>query len=159
MFNNCKQALDCDTWRHDSILLRITQHLKPNSFRIYVDSVHLGFPSPKGLFSGKIHDIILQQGDKLIVIELTCPSEMNLLSSCEYKADCHKGLKSLSLVPCNDLELILLEISALGFVIKHVKDFKNLFHLFKCYTNKSMMCCSEVVIRCLYYIYYRRSKE
>ena len=65
IFNNCKQALDRYTWRHDSILFTITEHLKPklaNSFCIYVDSLHPEFPSPKGLFSGKIPDIVLQQG-------------------------------------------------------------------------------------------------
>ena len=64
VFNNCKKAIDLDTWRHDTILFIITEHLKPklaNSFRIYVESLHLGFPSPKGLFSGKIPDIVLQQ--------------------------------------------------------------------------------------------------
>ena len=40
VFNNCKQALDRYTWRHDSVLFTINEHLKPklaNSFRIYVD--------------------------------------------------------------------------------------------------------------------------
>ena len=113
VFNNCKQALDCYTRRRNSILFTITEHLKPklaNSFCIYLDSLQLVFPSPKGLFSGKIPDIVLQQGEKLTVIELTCPAETNLLSSREYKSDRYKELKSLSLVPCNDLELILLEI-------------------------------------------------
>ena len=132
VFNNCKQALDRYTWRHDSILFTITEHLKPklaNSFCIYVDSLHLGFPSPKGLFSGKIPDIVLQQGEKLIVIELTCPAETNLLSSREYKSNRYKELKNLSLVPCNDLALILLEISTLGFATKHVRDFKNFLNV------------------------------
>ena len=115
---------------------------------MYVDSLHLGFPSPKGLFSGKIPDIVLQQGEKLIVIELTCPAETNLLSSREYKSNRYKELKNLSLVPCNDLELILLEISTLGFVTKHVREFKNLLNLFKCDTKRIMMCCSEFAIRC-----------
>ena len=140
VFNNCKQALDRYTWRHDSILFTITEYLKPklaNSFCIYVDSLHLGFPSPKGLFSGKIPDIVLQQGEKLIVIELTCPAETNLLSSREYKSNRYKELKNLSLVPCNDLELILLEISILGFVTKHFRKFKELSNLFKCDTNVS----------------------
>ena len=138
VLNNCKQALDRYTRRHDSILFTITKHLKPklaNTFCIYVDSLHLGFPSPKGLFSGKIADIVLQQEEKLIVIELTCPAETNLLSSREYKSNCYKELKNLSLVPCNDLELILLEISTLGFVTKYVREFKNLLNLFKCDTR------------------------
>ena len=161
VFNNCKQALDRYTSRHDSIFFTITEHLTPklaNSFRIYVDSLHLGFLSQKELFPGKIPDIVLQQGKKLIVIELTCPAKTNLLSSREYKSDRYKELKNLSLVPCNDLELMLFEISALGFVTKHVRDFKNLLNLFKCDT-KRIMCCSEVVIRYSYYIYCRRSKE
>ena len=90
VFNNCKQALDRYTWRHDSVLFTINEHLKPklaNSFRIYVDPLHLGFPSPKGLFSGKEPDIILQHGKKLLVIELTYPAETNVLSSPEYKSD------------------------------------------------------------------------
>ena len=86
---------------------------------------------PKTLFSGKIPDIVVQQGKKLIVIELTCPDKINLLSSREYKSDRYKELKNLSLVLCNDLEHILLKTSALGFVTKHVRDFKNLLNLFK----------------------------
>ena len=160
--NNYKHALDRYTWRHDSILFTITENLKPkltNSFRIYINSLHVGFPSPKGLYSGKIPDIVLQQGKKLIVIELTCPTETNLLSSQEYKSDRYRELKNLSLVTCTDLELILLEVSALGFVTKHVREFKNLLNLFKYNTKRIMMCCSEVAIKCSYYIYYRRNKE
>ena len=62
------------------------------------------------------------------MIELTCPAETNLLSSREYKFDCYKELQNLFIVPCNDLELILLEISALGFVRKDVRDFKNVLN-------------------------------
>ena len=104
---------------------------------LYVDSLHLGSLSPKGLFSGRIPDIVLEQGEKLIVIELTCPAETNLLSSREYKSNCYKELKNLSLAPCNDLELILLEISILGFVTKHFRKFKKLLNLFKCDTSVS----------------------
>ena len=162
VFNNCKQALDRYTWKHDSILFTITEHLKPklaNRFCIYVDFLHLEFPSPKGLLSAKIPDIVLQQGEKLIVIELTYPAETNLLSSCEYKSNHYKELKNLSLVSCNDLEFVLLEISTLGFVTKHVREFKNLLNLLKCDTKRIMMSCSEVAIRCSYYIYCRGNKE
>ena len=103
-------------------------------------------------------DIILQQGEKLIVIELTCPAERNLLSSREYKSDRYKELKNLSLVPCNDLELIFLEMSTLGFVSKQVRDFKNFLNFYKCDTKRIVMCCSEVE-RCTYYPYCRRDKE
>ena len=123
VLNNCKQALDRYTRRHDSILFTITKDLKPklaNTFCIYVDSLHLGFPSPKGLFCGKIPDIVLQQEEKLIVIELTCPAETNLLSSREYKSNRYKELKNLALVPCNDIVLILLEISTLEEPFKFV---------------------------------------
>ena len=71
----------------------------------------------------------------------------------------YKELKYLSLVRCNDLELILIEISALGFVTKLVKHFKNLLNLFNCDTNKMMMSYSEVEIKCSYYIYCGRNKE
>ena len=110
------------------ILFTIAEHLKPklaNSFCIYVDPLRLRFPSPKGLFSGKIPDIVREQGKKLTMIELTCSAETNLLSSREYKFNRYKELQNLFIVPCNDLELILLEVSALGFVTKHVRDFKN----------------------------------
>ena len=86
VFNNCKQALDRYTWRNDSILFTITEYLKSklaNSFHIYVNSLRLALPWPKGLFSGKIPDIVFQQGNKLIATELTCPNEMNILSSRE----------------------------------------------------------------------------
>ena len=72
-FTNCKQALDYYSWRHDLVLFTATKHLKPKltSFCIYANFLHLGFPSQKGLFSGKMPDMDLQQGKKLMVIELT----------------------------------------------------------------------------------------
>ena len=96
---------------------------------------------------------------KLTAIELTCPAGTNLISSRECKSEHYKELKNLSLVPCNGLELFLLEILALGFVTKHVRDFNFLLSLFKSDTKKVMMCCSEVARRCSYYIYCRRNKE
>ena len=55
------------------------------------------YPSPKGLFSGKIPDIVQQQGKKLVIIELRCPAETNFLSFREYKSDRYKELISCSL--------------------------------------------------------------
>ena len=95
----------------------------------------------------------------LIVIELTCRAETNLLSSREYKSDRYKELKNLCLVPCNDLQLILLEISVLGFESERVRDFKNLLNLLKCDSKRIMMCCFEVAIRHSYYIYCRGNIE
>ena len=95
----------------------------------------------------------------LIVIELTCRAETNLLSSRECKSDRYKELKNLCLVPCNDLQLILLEISVLGFESERVRDFKNLLNLLKCDSKRIMMCCFEVAIRHSYYIYCRRNIE
>lgn len=122
---------------------------------MYGDSLQLG------LSKVLLPDIVLKQGKKLFVIELISPAETNLLPSREYKAHCYKKLKNWLIVPCNDLELILLEISALGFVTNYVKDFKNVLNLFKCDTNRIIIiiCCSEVVIRCLYYIYWTRNNE
>jgi hypothetical protein len=162
VFNNCEHALDRYTWRHDSVLFTITEHLKPrlaDNTSIFVDSLSLDYPSPKGLFSGKVPDIVLIQGDKIIVVELTCPFETNLLSSRNYKAERYKELKQLSLVPCNELDLVLVEISSLGFVTKKGKDFKNLLNNFNCDSNKVMITCAEVAIRCSYYIYCRRNKD
>ena len=91
VFKKCKEALNCYTWTHDSILITIMEHLKPkpfNSFCIYVTSLHLRSPSSRRLFCRKIPDIARQQGNKLIVIELTWPAETNLLLSRECKADC-----------------------------------------------------------------------
>ena len=95
----------------------------------------------------------------LIVIELTCRAETNLLSSRECKSDRYKELKNLCLVPCNDLQLILLEISVLGFESERVRDFKNLLNLLKCDSKRIMMCCFEVAIRHSYYSYCRRNIE
>ena len=130
VFNNCKQTLGRYTWKHGSILFTIAGHWKSKlakSFSLFFYPPRFGFPLPKELFCGNIPDIILQEGKKLIT-ELTCPAETGLLSPREYKADRYKELKNLSLVPCNALELILLEISALDFVNEHVKHFKNLLN-------------------------------
>ena len=58
VFNNCKQALDCYTWRHDSIFFTITEHLKPklaNSFCIcYMSTLYtLDFHHQRDYFLAK----------------------------------------------------------------------------------------------------------
>ena len=98
-----KQVLDCYLWRHGSIFLKMNEHLKAklaNSFRIYVDSLHLRFSSLKGIFCGKIPDIVLQQGKNVIFIERTSPAETKLIVI--------KEPKNLSLILCNELELFYL---------------------------------------------------
>ena len=49
---------------------------------------------------------------------------MNLLASCEYKANRYRDLKNLILTPHDGLRLILLEISSLGFILTESKELK-----------------------------------
>ena len=160
VFNNCTRALDRYVWRHDSILFTISEYLKSaasNNYTIFIDCNALNYPTPNQ-FLNKRPDIILQNEHQIIVIELTCPFETNLKSSREYKANKYKDLKDLLLVPCDDLKLILLEISSLGFVSKDISEFKKLLKDLNCDADKVLSVCSQVAIRCSYFIYCRRNK-
>ena len=102
-----------------------------------------GFENPATLFKSRLQsltttgpqqndlshrarpDIAIEIRDTLTVIELACPYETNTTKSREYKETRCKEIKSELLMPPSNFQLILLEVTSLGFVTKNVKTFRN----------------------------------
>ena len=161
VFNNCVPALERYTWRHNSILKSLCNQLmqkQSSTFKLYVDGI-VGFPNPSQLFRSTRPDIIVKEGSKITVIELTCPYETNTDSSREYKQKRYKDLHRNLLTLPSHFELILLEITSLGFVTDNIKDFKNFLKKQNFDSIYVIRLLQEVSIRCSYYIYCRRNKE
>ena len=51
-------------------------------------------------------DIVINQKDRIIVIELTIPYETNLISSREFKIKRYENLRSELIDPCKTFELV-----------------------------------------------------
>ena len=104
VFNNCTGALDRYTWRHNSVIKTLWNHLPEkvtHGFRLYADIK--GCDNPATLFRPQqqnitatgpqehslLHrarpDAVIEIRDEIIVIELTCPFELNARKSREYK--------------------------------------------------------------------------
>ena len=161
VLSNCVNALDRYTWRHNSILYTIYQHISfklPLDMELYVDLDELRLPSPALLFSNQRPDLVIKQGHNYTVIELTCPNEGRLLLSREYKAERYKLLKDQLLTQCEKFDLILVEVSTLGFMSKNIKSFIDVLRKVNCDTTRCLSKCCEVAIRCSFYIYCRRDK-
>ena len=81
---NCNTAANQGryTWRHDSILYTIANHLNQvGNAMIYADIA--GFQNPSSLFRSIRPDIVMAVGKTYHVIELTVCFETNLLKSHE----------------------------------------------------------------------------
>ena len=104
-------------------------------------------------------DIAIETRDTLTVIELTCPYETNTTKSCEYKETRYKEIKSELLTPPLNFQLIFLEVTSLGFVIKNIKTFRNFLKYININERYLIEKLQEVAIRCLYFIYCHRNKN
>ena len=159
VFNFCKAALNRYTWRHNSILSSLCNHIlknMPPRTTIYADID--GFQNPNILFRNKRPDFVLKTESRLYIIELTCPYETNAITSREYKQNKYKHLKQDLLAPM-EIEIIFLEITSLGFITKNCKTFRKLMSSFNYNVEYILSKLCEVGIRCSYFIYCKRNKE
>ena len=97
-------------------------HKLSSTFKLYVDGI-VGFPNPSELFRSTRPDIVVKEGSNIKSIELTCPYETNTESSRNYKQKRYKNLHRDLLTSTSQFQLILLEITSLGFVTENIKDF------------------------------------
>lgn len=155
VFNHCETALERYTWRHNSILSTLAKKLTTLRGILYVDLE--GYNNPSLLFKTKRPDLAFFEEKRLVVVELTCPYETNIISSRNYKAAKYKELKLDLIKPVNEIKLILLEITSLGFVGKSSKEFSTFLKQNNININMNKLC--EVSLRCSYYIYCRRNKS
>ena len=177
VFNNCTGTLDRCTWRHNSVIKTLCNHLSEkvtHGFRLYADIE--GYDNPATLFRPRqqnitatgpqehslLHrarpDVVIEIRDEINVIELTCSFELKARKSREYKETRYKGIQGELLIPMSRFSLILLEVTFLGFVTENVKLFKNFLKTIEINETYVIGKMQEVAIRSSYYIYCLRNK-
>ena len=122
-----KEPLDRCTWRHNSILSSLCNHLNKKvcrDFKIFADLAN--YENHGDLLKSKRPDIVIKENDSITAIELTCPFELNIIKSREYKENKYRELKNDLVVPYKKFTLMLLELASLGFVSKNVKEMRTL---------------------------------
>ena len=164
VFNFCKNALNRYKWRHDSVLKTIFNYMcsfVKTPYEIHCDIPGLTPHNPSELFVDNQYrpDIIIKGPESLTVIELTVPYETNLLKSRQGKIEKYRDITSKVKTPYNKIELLFFEVSSLGFVGQDAKGMKAYLDSLKINSEELFLKCSEVAIRCTYYIYCRRNKE
>ena len=95
---------------------------------------------------------IIRERNCITVIELACPFGTNLLKSYDYKNTKYENLRGAF------LNLILLEISCLGFTVSSIKTFETVLNGNNLDSVRIIKTCQGVAIRASYYIYHRRNK-
>lgn len=140
--------VDIDGFQNPSILFKSRQQQRTNQAIVNTNNLtHRARP-----------DIIIEERDRITVIELTCPYETNLKSSREYKLKRYENLRNELVTPVQDFEIILLEVSSLGFVTEESKRFRTVLNELLLPADYIVKKCQEVAIRSSYYIYCRRNK-
>ena len=100
IFNFCERTLDRFTWRHNSILSSLCNYLNKNvcrDFKIFANLTN--YENPGNLFKSKGPDIVIKENDSITAIELTCPFELNIMKSREYKENKYREFKKDLVVP------------------------------------------------------------
>ena len=135
LFTNCEAALKRHEWPHNSIIKTIMNNLitfTSEDFKIYADIN--GFVSSNALFKSsrpnepnaemyrQRSDIVILENCRITIIELTCPFETNFNKSHEFKARRYNNLRNALITPRAQFNLILREISTLGFCRKNDKN-------------------------------------
>ena len=161
----CSSALNNGrfTWRHNSVLYTIFQHLSSlmkNGDKLFADLI--GFESTSFLFESSRPDacIVTANGDVLpLDHELTVCHELNFEKARDHKEKRYRDLRKDLKINCTKFEISFIEISALGFVPTSIKEFKKTCKRFGIAFDKLSAKCSETAIRTTYYIFNRRSKD
>ena len=168
ILNNCTQALDRYTWRHDSTLSVITNMLKNSDefkagkFKIYAD---LKDDSPKGTIPPHIlpttsrPDIVLVWPDKIRCVELTVPFEPNIKNAHERKCNKYASLEFDLKERICDSSVVCVEVGSRGLVDKENGDrFKELIKLTKSKVKPKELVkdLSKVSLLCSFSIFYAK---
>ena len=169
LFNNCKSALNRYQWRHNSVLKTLMNNfvtIASEGFRLYAgidgyDCLSFLFRSsrPQDPDADKYKprpDITIQERNKTTTTELTCPFEMNLEKSHDYKKARYKNLSSALLGPCTHFNMIL-EISPSRFT-GSTKSFEQFLKSKDLDAKRIIRKCQEVALRASYFIYFRQNK-
>ena len=159
----CSSALNNGrfTWRHNSVLYTICQHLSSlmkNGDKLFADLI--GFQSTSSLFESSRPDAcIVTANGEVLPLELTVCHKLNFEKARDYKEKRYRDLRKDLKINCTKFEIIFIEISALGFVPTSIKEFEKTCKSFGIAFDKLLAKCSEVAIRTTYYIFNRRNKD
>ena len=164
VFSNCVKYLERYTWRHDSVLKlivgKIARHDSQNVIEIFVDLAITGYKCTSELFESSRPDIVVINGGKLTVIELTVCFDTNTEKSRQYKKTRYQNLKSELLVQCEVFEILYLEITTLGFISKEsFQPFIKFLREIGTNEERTIVKSMETVIRATYFIFCRRNKQ
>ena len=161
MLNKCPEAVRNGryTWRHDSILFTICHYLnvlENIGFKLFADLA--GFKNPEILFNGPRPDIVVKNGNKLTVIELSHCYKTNFVKTRNYKIILNYKICDKNRIKTSKVTKLYVEVSSLGFLPKNMKEFRNLCKQYDyIHVMKMMEKLSEVAIRSCYFIYTRRN--
>ena len=107
-------------WAHFVIIL--IKKLRPN-FKIFAYITN--YENPGNLFKSKRPDIVIKENDSITAIELTCPFELNIIKSMEYKENKYMELKNDLVVSYKQFMLILLDTFIFRFCLQKYKRNEN----------------------------------
>ena len=113
------------TWRHETILFTISHYLtalENIGFELFADLAD--FKNPEFLFNGSRPDIVVKNGNKLTVIELSCSYETNFVKTRNYKIE-HSKLQDLCTNKNFRVTKLYVEVSFLEFLPKNIQEFRN----------------------------------
>ena len=131
-----------------------------SELEIFVDLAISDYKCTSELFESSRPDIAVKSGNRLTVIELTVCFETNTEKSRRYKQTKYQNLKNELVVECEELKLIFLEVTTLGFLSKSsYQDFNKFLVDLGVNAERTFIKCMETAIRATYYIFCRRNKD
>ena len=110
------------------------------------------------MFNGILPDLVVKNGNKLMVIELSCCCEKNFVKTRNYKVERYSKLQGLYINKNFRVTKFYVEVSSLAFLPKNIQEFRNFCKQYDSINVIRMMeKLSEVTISS-YFIYTRIDK-
>ena len=146
------------TWRYNLILLTTARFLSvpanSRGMKLFVDLD--GYLNPGECFGSQRPDIVIINGNEVIVIEL---SETRTEEARNFKKRCYQNLKSDLSIEWEKLNIIYVVITTLGFVSRNIKDFAKFVKPLDISYERMISKCMETVLRASFYIFTCQDKE
>ena len=141
---------------HDCVLRELVQLLNSgltSSQTLYCDLTE--FKNPNEVVDQLRPDIVAHSSGKYFALELTCPHELNLETSRQYKEAKYSDVKTIENLP---ITVFTIEVSSLGFVRSDgLKKFCKALNITNP-TVRSIRRLGEMLLRCSYFIFCSRHK-
>ena len=104
-------------------------------------------------------DIVVKNGNKRTVIELSCCYETNFMKTRNYKIERYSKLWNLYVDKNFIVTKLYIEVSSLGVSPRNIQEFRNFCKQYDCiYVTRMIEKLSEVAIRSFYFIYKRNKR-